>query len=70
MKGRVAGTSTDVSASGATIYVEPESVKYINDRYIMLGRELENEIEKILAELSFLTGRHADELSQTILTVA
>jgi DNA mismatch repair protein MutS2 len=70
MKGRVAGTIHDVSASGATIYVEPESVKYINDRYIMLGRELENEIEKILAELSFLTGRHADELSQTIGTVA
>ena len=62
MKGRVPGTIHDVSASGATLYLEPDSVKNLNDRFIMLGRELESEIEKILSGLSLLTGRHADEL--------
>ncbi|MCL2026400.1 MAG: hypothetical protein FWG92_06315, partial [Leptospirales bacterium] len=63
MRGHVKGTIHDVSASGSTFYIEPDSVKSLNDKYIMLMRELENEIEKILASLSSLIGEFADELA-------
>jgi len=62
MRGHVKGTVHDVSASGATFYIEPDSVKGLNDRYIVLVRELESETEKILAALSAIIGEFADEL--------
>ena len=63
MRGHVKGTIHDVSASGSTFYIEPDNVKGLNDRYIMLTRELESEIEKILASLSSLIGEFSDELA-------
>jgi len=68
MRGHVKGTIHDVSASGSTFYIEPDSVKGLNDRYLILTRELENEIEKILAALSSLIGEFADELAVNVHT--
>ena len=63
MRGHVKGTIHDVSASGSTFYIEPDSVKGLNDKYIMFVRELESETEKILASLSSLIGEFSDELA-------
>ena len=66
MRGHIKGTIHDVSASGSTFYIEPDSVKAMNDKYIVLVRELEDEIEKILASLSSLIGEFADELASNV----
>lgn len=70
MKNKVNGTVIDISASGATFYIEPAGVRSLNDKHLMLERELEGEIEKILASLSLLTGEFSDDLSLNIKTAA
>ena len=70
MKGRTDGTIQDVSASGATFYLEPDSIKPMNDKLLMQRRALESEIEKILTTLSLLIGSFADDLIANIHTAA
>lgn len=62
MKGRIKGGIQDFSASGATIFVEPADLIPLNDKLIMLNRDLKNEILKILKELSASIGKYRDEI--------
>ncbi|PKL35480.1 MAG: hypothetical protein CVV44_22000 [Spirochaetae bacterium HGW-Spirochaetae-1] len=70
MKGKMGGTVQDVSSSGATLYLEPDAVRPLNDRIIMLERELEYEILAILTDLSHHVGSRATELYRNIEVLA
>lgn len=52
MKDRIKGTVHDISASGATYYVEPQEITPLNNRALMLEKELQAETARILRELS------------------
>lgn len=65
-KGRVQGVVHDQSASGATVFVEPISTVDLNNQRRRLQVEEENEIRRILAELSDLVGQHHRLIRHTV----
>lgn len=60
----VTGTVVDASASGSTIFIEPSSVGAMRDELSMLEIEEQNEIQRILAELSEGFGQQLPVLKQ------
>jgi len=62
MKNSLSGTVHDISSSGQTVYFEPDQVKDLNNRYIMLELELQQEIYRILRDLSGEVASSASEL--------
>ncbi len=70
MKGKINGNVHDVSASGATVLMEPSEITPLNNSIIMMERELALEIEKILTELTISVAAHAMELrsNQRVIT--
>lgn len=66
MRGKMNGNVHDISASGATVYFEPSEITHINNNIIMLDRELSQEIQKILAELTIAVAAHADYLDANL----
>ena len=58
-RGQVRGIVHDQSSSGATVFVEPLVVVEMNNRLRQLQIEEQQEIERILAELSDLVGGEA-----------
>lgn len=58
-QGQVRGIVHDVSASGATVFIEPERVMQLGNRLRQLENEEKKEIEKILIRLSALVALHA-----------
>jgi DNA mismatch repair protein MutS2 len=69
-KGRVRGIVHDVSASGATVFIEPLSVVDLNNTWRELQLAEEQEVHRILAGLSALVADHADEIVQNVETLA
>ncbi|MBN1978502.1 MAG: endonuclease MutS2 [Anaerolineae bacterium] len=69
-KGRIRGIVHDVSASGATVFVEPLSVVELNNTWRELQLAEEQEIHRILAGLSALVAGCADEIVQNVETLA
>jgi DNA mismatch repair protein MutS2 len=69
-KGRIPGIVHDISASGATLFIEPLSAVEIANRWRELQIEEEKEVERILAELSAFVGSLADELAWTVEAMA
>jgi len=69
-KGRLPGIVHDVSASGATVFVEPLSVVPLNNSWHELEIKEQHEIDRILAELSNLIASHADEITQMVSVLA
>lgn len=63
-RGNFPGVVHDQSASRQTVYIEPMSVVNLNNEIRQLILEEEEEIEKILRELSELLAGHTDELEQ------
>ncbi len=62
-RANVPGLIHDTSATGATVFIEPESVVNLNNEIkILQGRESE-EIERILEELSSETASFADHIT-------
>ena len=51
-RGSVKGLVHDVSASGATVFIEPAAVVEQNNKLRLLSAQEKNEIDRILAELS------------------
>lgn len=70
MKGRCKGTVQDISGSSATLFIEPEQIAHLNDELLMKRAEREREIEKIIADLSEITGAHHTEIAQNIAAAA
>jgi DNA mismatch repair protein MutS2 len=58
----VRGLVHDQSASGATLYVEPMAVVELNNKWRQLQLEEEEEVARILAELSDLVGAEATRI--------
>jgi DNA mismatch repair protein MutS2 len=69
-KGRIRGIVHDVSASGATIFIEPLSVVDLNNTWRELQLAEEQEVNHILAALSALIADHADEIVQSVEALA
>ncbi|MFH0977433.1 MAG: endonuclease MutS2 [Spirochaetota bacterium] len=62
MKDKVKGNIHDLSASGATLYIEPEEITHLNNKMIMLERDYKIEISRILRELTKEIAKHSGEL--------
>lgn len=69
-KGRIRGVVHDMSASGATIYLEPLSVVELNNTWRELQLREEQEVQRILAELSALVAYLGDEVEGTVAALA
>jgi len=69
-KGRVKSVVHDVSASGATLFVEPLQVVDLNNTWRELQVAEQDEERRILTELSNQIGEHADELIAAVETLA
>ncbi len=69
-KGRIRGIAHDMSASGATIFIEPLSVVELNNAWRELQLQEEQEVNRILAHLSNLIAERATEIGQTIEALA
>ncbi|QSO46251.1 endonuclease MutS2 [Alicyclobacillus mengziensis] len=65
-KNQVQGIVHDVSASGATVFVEPQSVVESGARVRGLLVEEEREVERILQKLSGLVAEVAEELEENV----
>lgn len=65
-KNQIRGVVRDVSASGSTVYIEPQAVVDIGNRVRELEVLEEREIERILLELSQVIGSVADELTGNV----
>jgi DNA mismatch repair protein MutS2 len=62
MKSNVKGIVHDTSISGATIFVEPESIIDDGNQVRVLELQIEREVERILMELSSTVHAHVGEL--------
>ncbi len=65
-KGRLRGIVHDQSASGATLFVEPLAVVELGNRWREAVLEEEEEIRRILAELSAKIGEQRESLRRTV----
>ncbi len=59
MRGRVPGIVHDVSASGATVFIEPRELVELNNSIKVADLEIEREVRRILRELSSLVAAQA-----------
>ncbi|MEN9934379.1 MAG: hypothetical protein RLZZ387_958 [Chloroflexota bacterium] len=58
----IRGLVHDQSASGATLYIEPMAVVELNNKYRELQLAEEQEVQRILAEISGQVGEHAQAI--------
>lgn len=69
-KGRIRGLIHDQSASGATLFIEPFGVVELNNEWRKLQLDEQEEIRRLLAELSDLVGSEAPRIRQTVEALA
>jgi DNA mismatch repair protein MutS2 len=63
MQGRVPGILHDVSASGATVFLEPRELVELNNAIKVAELEIDREVRRILRELSALVAHEADDIA-------
>lgn len=61
-KNEVKGLVHDTSSSGATYFIEPMSVVELNNEIRVLQSKEQQEVDRIIAELSALVGDHAEAI--------
>ena len=64
-KRKIRGIVHDESATGKTIFIEPEEIVETNNKIRENEAEIDREIKRILAEVTEEIRPHADELAQT-----
>ncbi len=69
-KGRIRGLIHDQSSSGATLFIEPFSVVEMNNNWRKLQLDEQEEVRRILAELTELVADEAPYIRQTVETLA
>ncbi len=69
-KGRIPGIVHDQSSSGATLFIEPLATVELNNAWRELELEEENEVRRILRELSEMVGHEARYIIRTVETLA
>jgi len=65
-KGRIKGIVHDQSNSGATLWIEPINTVDLNNEYRGLEIAEEEEIQRLLAELSALVAFHGDSIKRVV----
>ena len=65
-KGRIKGIVHDQSASGATLFIEPLTTVELNNTYRQLQLDEEDEVNRILAELSDAVGERHEAITRTV----
>ena len=70
MRGRMPGIVHDVSASGATVFLEPRELVELNNSIKVADLEIEREVRRILRELTLLVAGQADTLQAGIEVLA
>ncbi len=70
MRGRMPGIVHDVSASGATVFLEPRELVELNNSIKVVDLEVEREVHRILRDLTGLVAAKADEISRGIEVLA
>ena len=69
-RGKIRGIVHDISASGATVFLEPLSVVELGNSWRELKLDEEREVERVLRELSGLVGESADDIIDTVAALA
>ncbi len=69
-KGRIRGIVHDQSASGATLWIEPLNTVDMNNEYREVALREEEEVQRILSELSALVAEEADAIRWTVEALA
>jgi DNA mismatch repair protein MutS2 len=70
MRGRIPGIVHDISASGATVFLEPRELVELNNSIKVADLEVEREVQRILRELTSLVAGKAEAISQGIEVLA
>ncbi len=58
------------SATGQTVYIEPEQTLELNNEIVTLGFAEKREIDRLLKELTHLIGKESERLKDTLTTIA
>jgi DNA mismatch repair protein MutS2 len=69
-KGRIRGLIHDQSSSGATLFIEPLSVVELNNEWRKLELDEQDEVRRILGELTELVAEEAPYIRQSVETLA
>ena len=69
-RGKIRGIVHDISASGATVFLEPLSVVELGNSWRELKLDEEREVERVLRELSGLVGESSDDIIDTVAALA
>ncbi|HSA86455.1 MAG TPA: endonuclease MutS2 [Nitrospira sp.] len=70
MRGRIPGIVHDVSASGATVFLEPRELVELNNSVKVADLEIDREVQRILRELTALVASKAEEIERGIEVLA
>ena len=70
MRGKIPGIVHDVSASGATVFLEPRELVELNNSIKVADLEVQREVRRILQELSTMVASHASVLLDGLAALA
>ena len=68
-KNKISGTVVDISGTGSTVFIEPSSVKKIQDELAILLIDEENEVKRILYTLTAQVYDNINELKSNISSI-
>lgn len=70
MRGRIPGIVHDVSASGATVFLEPRELVELNNSIKVADLEIEREVRRILRELTTLVASGSEDIGKGLEALA